>query len=164
MFGRPKLYNMCFVVFTVEGAVFFGSKWGTTHHLRNDSSCGLTLLFFNSAKILIGVGMGIFASPNRASIMNPCFTQHKRPSIGYKHEARNVGNTFNLGLAFPIITSCTHARELEEIFLGASTLGHAPLISRFASSNHRVFIVSSIMLLVGIIPSALCGKTDTKNI
>jgi MFS family permease len=59
---------------------------------------GLTLLL-----VLSGVGMGTFASPNTASIMNSVPPEHRGASSGMRATFVNVGNTLGLTLIFTLV-------------------------------------------------------------
>jgi EmrB/QacA subfamily drug resistance transporter len=109
--------------------------------------------------ILVGSGMGIFASPNRASIMNSVPAEERGLASGTSTTLVNVGNTFSLGLAFLVMTINTPISNLEAIFLGSSTVGSdAPWIGEYITSIHSVFLISTVMLLVAIIPSLMRGR------
>lgn len=107
--------------------------------------------------VLIGAGMGLFASPNRASIMNSVPADARGLASGTSTTLTNAGNTFSLGLAFLILTSSTPRSDLEEIFLGTEGIGNAPWISKYITSIHSVFLISTVLLVVAIIPSILRG-------
>ncbi|MEM0320975.1 MAG: MFS transporter [Thermoprotei archaeon] len=148
----------------------YGPRWIATLGLLV-SCAGFILLTFLGTHItftgllvplvLIGSGMGIFASPNRASIMNAAPPAKRGLAAGTSTTLTNAGNTFSLGLAFLILTSSTSTKNLEQIFLGSSNLGDAPWIPQFISSIHRVFLVSSAILLLAIIPSILRGQKNS---
>jgi EmrB/QacA subfamily drug resistance transporter len=110
--------------------------------------------------VFVGAGMGIFASPNRASIMNSVPAEERGVASGTSTTLVNVGGTFSLGLAFLIMTVSTPISELERIFLGSSGVGEAPWIGSFISSIHSVYYLSTIFLIIAIIPSMLRGKTS----
>jgi MFS family permease len=108
--------------------------------------------------VLIGSGMGIFASPNRASIMNSVQQEARGIASGISMTLVNIGATFSLGLAFVIMTVSMPIADLERIFLGSNGLSSAPWIGDFITSIHSVFYLSTIVLLVAIVPSVMRGK------
>ncbi len=107
--------------------------------------------------ILVGSGMGIFASPNRSSIMNSVPPQRRGIASGVSTTLVNVGQTLSLGLAFLIMTKTTPLSMLEQIFVGSSPSGSFSF-SDFITSIHLVFYLSTAFLLVAIIPSMLRGS------
>jgi len=118
--------------------------------------------------VLVGSGMGIFASPNRASIMNSVPARERGVASGTSTTLVNIGATFSLGLAFLVMTVSIPIANLEKIFLGsASGLSNAPWIGSFIASIHSVYYLSTFFLIVAIIPSMLRGepaKNDTIGI
>jgi MFS family permease len=120
---------------------------------------GLTITFAELLLplILVGAGMGIFASPNRASIMNAVPPHVRGLASGTSATLINVGATFSLGISFAVMTVDTPISDLTEIFLGAPGLGNAPWIGDFINSIHSVCLLSTIFLLVAIIPSLMRG-------
>ncbi len=112
--------------------------------------------------ILVGSGMGIFASPNRSSIMNSVPAQRRGIASGVSTTLVNVGQTFSLGLAFLIMTKATPLSMLEQIFVGGSSSGSFSF-SDFITSIHLVFYLSTAFLLIAIIPSMLRGGKQAQE-
>ncbi|WXG43243.1 MAG: MFS transporter [Promethearchaeati archaeon SRVP18_Atabeyarchaeia-1] len=112
---------------------------------------------------LVGTGMGIFASPNRASIMNSVSPAARGLASGTSATLINVGATFSLGISFAVMAFSTPISDLSEIFLGAKGLGSAPWIGDFIVSIHSVYLLSTIFLMVAIIPSLMRGPPVIKN-
>ena len=112
--------------------------------------------------ILVGSGMGIFASPNRSSIMNSVPAQRRGIASGVSTTLVNVGQTLSLGLAFLIMTKTTPLSMLEQIFVGSSPSGSFSF-SDFITSIHLVFYLSTAFLLVAIIPSMLRGSKSVQE-
>jgi EmrB/QacA subfamily drug resistance transporter len=112
---------------------------------------------------LIGAGMGIFASPNRASIMNAVPPDARGLASGTSATLINVGATFSLGISFAAMTISTPINDLTEIFLGAPGLGSAPWIGDFINSIHLVYLLSTVFLLLAILPSLMRGPRTEKG-
>jgi MFS family permease len=110
---------------------------------------------------LIGAGMGLFASPNRASIMNSVSPEVRGLASGTSATLINVGGTFSLGVSFAVMTVATPISALTAIFLG-TPVGNASWIGDFINSIHLVYLLSTIFLLVAIIPSLMRGP-HTRN-
>ncbi len=113
--------------------------------------------------VLIGSGMGIFASPNRSSIMNSVPGARRGVASGISATLVNVGNTMSIGLAFLIMEVSTPKATLDGIFSGRPSLitGFSP--DGFIYSVHLVFIASTIMLLVSIAIYAILGNRKQKT-
>ncbi len=122
----------------------------------------VTFLSMIAPLVLVGSGMGIFASPNRSSIMNSVPPQRRGIASGVSTTLTNVGMTFSLGLAFLIMTKTTPLSMLEQIFVGASPTGNFSFTD-FITSIHLVFFLSTAFLLIAIIPSMLRGSREAKE-
>jgi len=111
--------------------------------------------------ILIGSGMGIFASPNRASIMNSAPPHERGIASGISTTLTNVGMTFSMGLAFLVMSANVPISALDRIFLGTNErVRNVSWIGNFINSIHYIFLISVVFLIVAIIPSALRGQTS----
>jgi EmrB/QacA subfamily drug resistance transporter len=67
---------------------------------------------------MIGAGMGIFASPNRASIMNSVPRYQRGIAAGTSTMFVLSGSTLSVGLAFLIMSHTMPLNYIESIFLG----------------------------------------------
>ncbi len=107
--------------------------------------------------ILVGAGMGLFASPNRASIMNSVPPEYRGVASGISTTLVNASTTFSLALAILLLSSAMGLPQVEAIFLGTGIHGRYPpaLVASFVDSIHRVFWVSAGLLLLALVPSAL---------
>ena len=124
------------------------------------SGIGPTISFQQLAVPLIfaGSGMGLFASPNRASIMNSPPPEERGVASGTSTTLTNVGMTFSLILAFVIMAVSTPMNDLKQIFLGVSGTRSASWVGSFIGSIHSVFYLSTIVLLAAMVISALRGR------
>jgi EmrB/QacA subfamily drug resistance transporter len=110
--------------------------------------------------VMIGAGMGMFASPNRASIMTSVPSARRGVSAAISTTFVMVGNSFSIGLVFLIMTNFIPLHAAEQLFSGSfqptsSVVMSNPLVDKFLSSIHFVFFVSAVMMLVSIIPSVI---------
>ena len=122
--------------------------------------------------ILLGAGMGIFTSPNRASIMNSVPANRRGVSASTGTTLFYVGRSLSLGITFLIMTSILQAEQVKEIFIdfrtesdmvkdtNVTTLSHITeskelIENRFLYSIHIIFFVSSIIVFISIIPATL---------
>jgi EmrB/QacA subfamily drug resistance transporter len=112
--------------------------------------------------IFVGSGMGIFASPNRASIMNSTPPPERGIASGMSSTLVNVGSIFSMGMAFYVMSLTVPMTDLAGIFLGTThgtTVG--PWVNDFINSIHYLFFISVAVLLVAIVPSVLRGKKQS---
>jgi EmrB/QacA subfamily drug resistance transporter len=113
--------------------------------------------------VFVGAGMGLFASPNRASIMNSVPETERGVASGTSTTLINVGATFSLAIAFTVMALTTPMHDLTQIFLGVPGSGSASWTGDFIGSIRSVYYLSTILLLVAIVPSAMRGKKPTVN-
>ena len=125
------------------------------------STIGRTITFWQLALplTLVGAGMGLFQSPNRASIMNSVPARARGIASGTSTTVLVAGGSFSLGLAFFILTAGVPIADLQNIFVGGTALSTAPWIGSFIDSIHNVYYLSTLFLLLSIIPSALRGPS-----
>jgi MFS family permease len=69
---------------------------------------------------MIGAGMGIFASPNRASIMNSVPRYQRGIAAGTSTMFVLSGSTLSIGLAFLIMSHTMPLNYIESLFLGTT--------------------------------------------
>ena len=109
--------------------------------------------------IMIGSGMGIFASPNRASIMNSVPPPRRGVSAAISTTFVMVGNSFSIGLVFLIIANLIPLHAAEQLFSGSfqssSFAMSNSIVDQFLRSIHSVFFISAIIMIVSIIPSVI---------
>jgi EmrB/QacA subfamily drug resistance transporter len=110
--------------------------------------------------ILVGAGMGLFASPNRAAMMTAVPPARRGVASGIGTTFINSGTTLSLGLTLVIMASVLTRPEIQAIFLGAANSG-APFTAGagFLSAIHLIFYMSAGLLLAALIPSVLRGAT-----
>src|SRR5918912_1447599 len=82
---------------------------------------GITTSFYDivTPLLMIGAGMGIFASPNRASIMTSVPPARRGVSAGISTTFVMVGNSFSIGLVFLIMTNIVPLHTAEQLFSGS---------------------------------------------
>ena len=114
-----------------------------------------TFLQLTPPLILVGAGMGLFASPNRAAMMTAVPPQRRGVASGIGVTFTNTGATISLGVTLVIMASVLPRGALEGIFLGTSTSGS--VASGFLGSIHLIFLISALLCLAAIIPSVLRG-------
>ena len=126
------------------------------------ATIGRTITFWQLAFPLafVGAGLGLFLSPNRASIMNSVPARMRGIASGTSTTVLVTGTSFSVGLAFFILTSTVPIAELQNIFIGGTALSNAPWVDRFIESIHNVYYLSAVFLLLGIIPSVFRGQSS----
>ena len=69
---------------------------------------------------LIGAGMGIFTSPNRATIMNSVPPSRRGIAAGISTTLVMTGSAFSIGLVFLIFSALLPSEAVDVLFLGST--------------------------------------------
>ncbi len=130
------------------------------------SDIGKTVTFWQLALplFLVGAGIGLFQSPNRASVMNSVPARARGIASGTATTVFVVGASFSLSLAFFILTSGVPIAELQNIFVGGTAAANASWVNNFISSIHIVYYLSAAFVLAGVIPSVLRGPSRAQAV
>jgi EmrB/QacA subfamily drug resistance transporter len=110
--------------------------------------------------VLVGAGMGLFASPNRATMMTAVPPNRRGVASGIGTTFLNTGTTVSLGVTLAIMSSVVPRSALEVILTGGTVTGGAGVAAGFLSSIHLIFLVSAGLVLCSLIPVALRGRQE----
>lgn len=123
------------------------------------SRIGPTISFSSSILplVLVGSGMGIFASPNRAMIMSSVPSHRRGVAAAISTTLVMMGSAFSIGMVFLIFTQVMPLHVVQTIFIGTSTthtyLTKAMMVPEFMNALHLIFLISAILMLLSVIPS-----------
>jgi EmrB/QacA subfamily drug resistance transporter len=106
----------------------------------------------------VGAGFGMFAAPNRASIMNSVPAEERGIASGVSVTLMNMGSTLSLAIAFLAMATVTPVASLVQIFAGTGGSISGASVDSFVTSIHLVYYISTVFLVVAILPSALRGR------
>lgn len=107
--------------------------------------------------VVIGSGFGMYATPNRTSIMNAVAPHHRGVASGVSTTVIQIGSTLGQGIAFLVMSFYLPVSAIQAILLTHGTAG-ATYAGGFLMSVHAVYYFSAGLLLAAIIPSAIRGK------
>jgi EmrB/QacA subfamily drug resistance transporter len=107
---------------------------------------------------LIGAGMGVFTSPNRATIMNSVPPNRRGVAAGISTTLVMTGSAFSIGLVFLIFSALLPAESVNLIFSGSTDYNsHNSIqfnntnIDKFILSIHVIFIVSALLMISSVL-------------
>ena len=107
---------------------------------------------------LIGAGMGIFTSPNRATIMNSVPPNRRGVAAGISTTLVMTGSAFSIGLVFLIFSALLPSESVDLIFSGSTDYTNHNLIQfndanidKFILSIHVIFIVSALLMISSVL-------------
>src|SRR5580658_3385704 len=106
--------------------------------------------------ILVGAGMGLFASPNRAAMMTAVPPARRGVASGIGTTLLNCGTTISLGISLVVIARVLPHAAIVAILLGAPSQVVAPDVSAgFLQAIHIVFLASAVLILAALVPAIL---------
>jgi len=109
--------------------------------------------------VLVGAGMGLFASPNRAAMMTAVPPKRRGVASAIGSTLLNSGSTISLGITLLVMSSVLPLSAIQAIFLGVAS-SSMPFTegAGFLTSIHLIFLISAGLLMVALIPSVLRGS------
>jgi EmrB/QacA subfamily drug resistance transporter len=115
--------------------------------------------------VLVGAGMGIFASPNRATIMSSVPSYRRGVAAGVSTTLVMAGSAFSIGLVFLIFTQIMPLYAAQNIFSGSFAASNITTmaINKFMNSLHFIFFISAILMVVSITPSVMKWNVKKKS-
>jgi hypothetical protein len=103
--------------------------------------------------------MGLFAAPNRATMMTAVPPNRRGVASGIGTTVLNTGATLSLGVTLVIMSTVVPRSALEVILTGGTLAGPSVSIAAgFLESIHLIFLLSAALILLSLIPIALRGK------
>lgn len=110
------------------------------------------------ALVLVGAGLGIFASPNRATIMNSVSSYRRGVAASASTTLVMIGSAFSIGIIFLVFSNLLPLNFVEYIFSGNVTDGSEhynfetpEMINRFQDSVSLIFLISAGIMIVSVI-------------
>ena len=112
------------------------------------------------ALVLVGGGMGLFASPNRAAMMTAVPPERRGIASAIGSTLLNTGSTISLGITLFVMSSVLPLSAIQQIFLGTANAS-MPFTegAGFLTAIHLIFLVSAAFCLVALVPAVLRGTS-----
>ena len=103
--------------------------------------------------VLVGAGMGLFASPNRAAMMTAVPPARRGVASGIGTTFINTGTTISLGLTLLIMSSVLSRSSIQAIFLGSANAATPfSAAAGFLNAIHLIFLISALLLFAALVP------------
>jgi len=112
--------------------------------------------------IIVGLGLGLFASPNISSIMGSVPPKRRGVASAIRATLFNTGNLVSIGLVAYIITTAIPYQVVSGIIIGGYTTLTPNESIGFVTGMGRAFVVAAAITLVGMLVSSLRGR-EIKN-
>jgi len=106
---------------------------------------------------MMGVGGGLYSSPNSSSIMNAVPPERRGTAAGTRMMLMNTGQMFSLALAFPLVLSGISQADMMKLFLyGGGISPEAMTI--FESGLHSAFLLFFVVAVVAVVAALFRPK------
>jgi EmrB/QacA subfamily drug resistance transporter len=107
--------------------------------------------------LIIGIGLGLFSSPNISSIMGSVPPQRRGVASAVRATLFNTGNVVSIGLVAYIITTVIPYQVVSGIITGGYTTLTLAESLGFVAGIQRAFIVATVITVFGMLASSLRG-------
>ncbi|MCI4358147.1 MAG: MFS transporter [Thermoplasmata archaeon] len=110
--------------------------------------------------LLVGGGMGLFAAPNRAAMMNAVPRDRRGVASGVGTTLINAGTTVSLGVTLTIMSGILPRSAIVAILTGGT--GRPAVVGvakNFLSSIHWIFLISGLLTLAALVPTLMRGAS-----
>jgi EmrB/QacA subfamily drug resistance transporter len=108
--------------------------------------------------IILGLGLGLFSSPNISSVMGSVPPQRRGVASAVRATVFNTGNVVSIGLVAYIITTVIPYQVVSGIITGGYTTLTPTDSMGFVTGIGRAFIVAAAITLIGMFASSLRGQ------
>ncbi|MFA5332464.1 MAG: MFS transporter [Methanoregula sp.] len=112
-----------------------------------------TLPYMLACLVVLGIGLGLFSSPNTNAIMSSVERRYYGVASGMNGTMRLVGQMLSMGVAMMIFAIVIGRVEI--------TSEYYP---QFVTSMHLTFIIFTIVCIAGIAASLMRGKRNSANL
>ncbi|MBI2184960.1 MAG: MFS transporter [Thaumarchaeota archaeon] len=125
---------------------------------NQDAPYGLILI----GLILLGVGRGLFTSPNSSSIMGSIPPERRGIANGVRVTLNNTGNTLSIPLSLLFMTFAMPYDKLSTLMGNTQPIGSGEL-AMLTTALRYAFLFFGVITAIAIIPSLLRGPPTHKD-
>ncbi len=145
----------------------YGTRWLATLGMAIGTVSNVLLAFLLNATtpieqieimlVLVGLGVGLFSSPNISSVMGSVPPQRRGVASAIRATVFNTGSVISIGLVAYIITTAIPYQVVSGIITGGYTTLNASESIGFVTGIGRAFLVAAGITLIGAFASSLRG-------
>jgi EmrB/QacA subfamily drug resistance transporter len=114
--------------------------------------------------ILLGLGQGLFQSPNNSSVMGSVPRHSLGIAGGFLSMMRNIGQVVGIALAGSILAGTmvqgTGQASFQALHAAGSIARRAPVLAAFMRGNYLAYLVASLICFLGMWTSLVRGKPE----
>lgn len=107
--------------------------------------------------LIMGVGSGMFFSPNTSAIMGMVPANKRGVAAGVRTMATNAGNVLSIAISMAIISSSISPDAMQALFIGTQVGSEGIAIGQFVSGLRMAFTISFIFSIIAAVISYLRG-------
>ncbi len=152
----------------------YGTRWLATLGMAIGTVSNVLLAFLLNATtpieqieimlVLVGLGVGLFSSPNISSVMGSVPPQRRGVASAIRATVFNTGSVISIGLVAYIITTAIPYQVVSGIITGGYTTLNASESMGFVTGIGRAFLVAAGITLIGAFASSLRGPEKQTSI
>jgi EmrB/QacA subfamily drug resistance transporter len=117
--------------------------------------------------ILLGIGQGLFQSPNNSSVMGSVPRNSLGIAGGFLSMMRNIGQIVGIAMAGSILAgtmvNVTGHASFHALHAGDSAAQRAPVLAAFMQGMYHAYLVASLICFLGMWTSLVRGKPEPAN-
>jgi EmrB/QacA subfamily drug resistance transporter len=124
-----------------------------------------SLLWICVLMVVMGVGGGMFASPNASSVMNAVPPERRGIASGARIMLRNTGTMFSMAIAFPLVLMGLNSEDMMHIFFGENVdqVG-SEAIQTLVNGLQEAFAIFAVICAISVVVALLKkGKSSKKK-
>lgn len=121
--------------------------------LDQSSSTGSLLVYL----LVVGAGMGLFASPNTSAVMGCVRKEQLGVASGTLSTMRTVGQSLSLAVMGALMAVATSSAVVSQLFSGSADIASPVLAAEFVKGMGLAFQVSAVIAFVGAATSLARG-------
>jgi EmrB/QacA subfamily drug resistance transporter len=110
---------------------------------------------------VVGIGSGLFMTPNSSSIMASVAADRRGVANGLRAMLQSTGTVTGTALSLAIITGPLAPKEQAAAYAGTLSTLSAHTLPAFTAGYHRALLVLAIMLTIGAVASLLRDPPPT---
>jgi MFS family permease len=110
--------------------------------------------------ILVGIGFGLFSSPNTSAVMGSVSQRKLGIAAGTLGTMRFMGQAIGLALIGTVMATTLSSKEMLAVFAGLS-MQDSVAINEFVQGMRNFFLIASAIGALGTLTSMVRGQGDT---
>lgn len=107
--------------------------------------------------VIMGIGSGMFNSPNTSEIMGSVLPERRGIAAGTRTMMNNAGQVISIALSMAIVSSSINLEAMQTLFAGRRVSSGSLAVNEFISGARHVFLISMIITLIAAFISYLRG-------